>query len=284
MSTALPDLDADDIVRWDLPHHGSVAISVWRPVFDPCEERIEFDVGSYTNKRLVCVEGEALFGELAILKLVRQSGWDGAWLDTYHQHKRWQAMPHLATPIELPVEIEELLSRIRKRAGSEGGAFDVIAWMANSVAFLESKGPGDSLRSTQLNWIDAALTEGMPVDAFTLVEWTVAGEPGRGRGSSRARAPDSRAKPGGLPTKHQFATALPGAYREKLRRMEFTPAMDNTLRRVQRGLRTYPTRVGPIQARGLVTDSGTGLTEAGKGQIEYLDRFLEGGYPEELLQ
>jgi hypothetical protein len=38
---------------------------------------------TYRSKPLVAVEGEALFGELAILKCLQKFGFDGVWIDTF---------------------------------------------------------------------------------------------------------------------------------------------------------------------------------------------------------
>jgi hypothetical protein len=77
----------------------------------------------------------------------------------------------LSDPISIPREREGLLERIAERHGKRGGAWDVYVWREGEVAFLESKGPGDTLRQSQRGWLEAALAEGLDPTSFTLVEW-----------------------------------------------------------------------------------------------------------------
>jgi hypothetical protein len=140
-------------------------------MLDACDETIQFEVGSYTNKALVTVEGELLFGELAILRLAQKQGWDGVWLDTYHGDKKWRDMPHVSEPVSIPAARGDLLDRIRDRHGRRGGAWDVFVWKNDEVGFLEAKTVGDGIRPNQRTWLAAALAEGVPPSAFTIVDW-----------------------------------------------------------------------------------------------------------------
>jgi hypothetical protein len=56
---------------------------------------------------------------------------------------------------------------------------------------------------------------------------------------------------------------LTGLQRDLARRHDLSPVMVDTLARVKAGSHTYPTRVRPLIRRGLVTDNGRNLTEAG---------------------
>jgi hypothetical protein len=48
---------------------------------------------TYTTKPLVTFNGDAMFGELALVRWLEVDGWDAVWLDTFHGRKAWRAMP-----------------------------------------------------------------------------------------------------------------------------------------------------------------------------------------------
>jgi hypothetical protein len=80
---------------------------------------------AFGNKPLVEFEGEALYPELAILRLLQKHGFDGVWVDTYRS-KLWGAMS--AEQI-LPDHAREVYGRIlQARDGRPGGFWDVFAW------------------------------------------------------------------------------------------------------------------------------------------------------------
>lgn len=81
-------------------------------------------------------------------------------------------MPDAGPTVVIPPERQALLDRIRSRHGRGGGAWDVFAWRGDEIAFLEAKGPRDHLGPNQRTWFAAAIAEGLPPDAFTIVEWT----------------------------------------------------------------------------------------------------------------
>ena len=163
------------LMRFATADGGSVDVRRCHLEFQPYAERIEFDAGSYTNKSLVELDGQPLFGELAILRLAEKDGWEGVWLDTYHGGKKWRDMPHISDPVSIPEERQGLLDRIRERHGKRGGAWDVFVWKGDGVAFLESKRSSDSVRPNQRSWLSAALAEGLAPATFTMVEWTTTG-------------------------------------------------------------------------------------------------------------
>ena len=45
-------------------------------------------------KPLVSVDGDAMFGELAIVRWLEKDGWQAFWVDTYHRQQFWRVMPH----------------------------------------------------------------------------------------------------------------------------------------------------------------------------------------------
>ncbi len=150
----------------------SVSVPIYRFGVKRWPERIEFDIGSYTNKVLIEYEGDPLFCEIALVRIARSQGWDAAWIDTYHGNRRWSEMPERSEPIDLPPLQEDLLARIQQRHGKRGGCWDVIAWRGQESAFIESK-TTDRILENQRGWLKAALQEGVPPDAFANAEWTV---------------------------------------------------------------------------------------------------------------
>ena len=82
---------------------------------------------TYTSKPLVSVHGDAMFGELAILRWLEKDGWDGVWVDTFHGGKFWRAMPHTSSPVRLPPNAQSVVDRIKAANGvKSSGAFDVM--------------------------------------------------------------------------------------------------------------------------------------------------------------
>jgi hypothetical protein len=70
-----------------LPSGKSVSIDTWTVSFPPATPSYLPEgvlPQTYTNKPLVQVDHESLFGELAILRLLQKDGWDGVWVDTFH--------------------------------------------------------------------------------------------------------------------------------------------------------------------------------------------------------
>jgi hypothetical protein len=123
-----------------------------------------------TVKPLVNVEGESLFGELAILRTIQKDGWDGVWVDTFHQKKLRNSMPP-EEGIDLPDHAKRVYNSIVKENKGADGFFDVFAWKDDQYAFLEYKGKGDSLRKTQKTWIGAALRAGINLNQLFIVAY-----------------------------------------------------------------------------------------------------------------
>lgn len=127
-------------------------------------------VDTYGGKPIVILDGEPLFAELAILRLLRAVGWEGVWIDTY-RNKRRVGMDEYAS---LPPDQEALLQRIYQASGTRSGCFDVFCWREGAVLFAESKRKGyDSIRPTQVRWLSSALGIRLPVEAFLIVEWSL---------------------------------------------------------------------------------------------------------------
>ncbi|QQR86654.1 MAG: hypothetical protein IPJ76_00070 [Flavobacteriales bacterium] len=159
------------------------------PGFAVAVHRAEFtkaiaaeDVHTFGGKDLVLVDDRAQFAEVAILRAFEAEGWEGRWLETYGKPamkpalwREWKlegpaAQEHVS--IEVPWVIERLHAIAVANGNTYAGCWDVVAWKEGRLVFAESKKQKkDRLRGTQLRWLEAALTCGMTVEDFLMVEW-----------------------------------------------------------------------------------------------------------------
>lgn len=124
---------------------------------------------------MINYKGNAIFAELAILNLLKESGWEGVWVETYGGIHFLKDMPggwKLAkNSVSIPTEKEVLLQNIFKVAKTTA-CFDVFAWKDNDILFCESKHKGkDRLTKAQTKFIEGALSCGIPEDSLIIVEW-----------------------------------------------------------------------------------------------------------------
>ena len=130
---------------------------------------------TYGGKAVVEVDGEPLFAELAILRLLEADGWDGVWVDTYRRTFR-RGLPG-SPAAELPRQRRESFNAIVGENGGTRGCWDVFAWRGDVEVFAEAKRRGrDRMRPNQHRWLASALRAGVPVDAFGVVEWDLDGQ------------------------------------------------------------------------------------------------------------
>lgn len=166
-----------------------VQIPTWTVRFPPANpSRLPAGTlkSTYTTKPLVNVDGEPVFGELAIVRWLEKDGWHALWADTFHGRNFWRDMPHLSEPVEPPANVRSLYTRIAELKGSASGCFDVVAWKDGRVIWLEYKGPKDKPNRNEGLWIDAALRAGVRAEDLVFV-----GDTARGTGSAKeARGKD----------------------------------------------------------------------------------------------
>ena len=130
---------------------------------------VDFD--TYNHKPLIDGDGEPLFAELAVLRLLQHHGWQGVWADSYRRKFR-TVMPDRGEPATLPSAADEIYQRIKSKTGKRGGCWDIFTWKNGSFAFLELKRTKkDVIRLNQILWLQAALDTGISADSFLLVEW-----------------------------------------------------------------------------------------------------------------
>lgn len=174
-----------------LPSGTLVGIPKAEPRF--LEWQGEFTGDTYGDKPLLDVDGEPMFAELAILRHFQKDGWDGVWVDTFR--KKYRTAWGEASVVRLSGERLQLLKAINQRAGSAYGCFDVFCWKGDRIVFAESKRKlKDSIRETQLIWLEAAIQLGLEPDSFLIVEWSFSGSPGMS-GTSTQRAAQKRVAP-----------------------------------------------------------------------------------------
>ena len=119
--------------------------------------------------RIAGDRGELSCAEVEIVKRLRAAGWEAAWVQAFRCGRQtwaryirdWPDFP--ATVLRIPGE-----------AGHQGGHPDVIAWLGQRVIAIESKGPGDALKPSQVEWFAKALRAGIAPGDIGLVEWRAA--------------------------------------------------------------------------------------------------------------
>lgn len=134
-------------------------------------------VYSLGRKPALDLDGEPLYPELAILRLLERAGWRGAWVNAQRREFR-TGLPNRTAPIEFAAgPAAGLMHRMIKERGSFAGAPDVAADRRGTVLLAEAVrwGEGSSrLAAERLDWIAAALDHDVPVGCFLLVEWSIA--------------------------------------------------------------------------------------------------------------
>jgi len=138
---------------------------------------------------LIDLNGEHLFAEIAILRLLEAEGWSGRWVNTYSGRgevwkylTEWKDVPRAEQrnrPIE-EAEPRQLLARIAalNRPARYAGCWDIFAWRDSDVAFFECKRTApkstDQVKAEQENWLRSALYTGDPrlnLQSFCFVQW-----------------------------------------------------------------------------------------------------------------
>jgi hypothetical protein len=177
-ATISPDLPLDlkptHSVPTLLPSGLTLALLHCRPSFPKWKgPEPEFDFG---GKTFLDFEGQPVFAEIYILRLLERAGWEGVWVSSFGG-KLLRDTPtswKLENAINLPQS--EFTSLITTKAGKPGGCFDIFAWRGENVMFCELKRHSrDKLRESQRHWMDAALASGVPEASLLVVEWSLTG-------------------------------------------------------------------------------------------------------------
>lgn len=140
---------------------------------------------------MVELDGEHLFAELAVLRLLERDGWSGRWVNTYSgKGEVWKYLTHWSDvpraeqrsrPIE-DAEPRQLLARIASRGKARyRGCWDLFAWRDGEFAFVQTKRSAtpekEVVKPEQAAWLHTALvfadTE-LALDSFAVVHWDYA--------------------------------------------------------------------------------------------------------------
>ena len=138
---------------------------------------IPFDFG---RKPILDNDGEPVFAELAILRLFLNSGFDGVWVETYGGVHYLRSMPKnwslKSEHISIPTEKEDLLKRIWDKEKTRA-CFDVVIWKNDKIYFCEAKrSKKDRLTDAQKRFIEGALSLGISIESFLIIEWDFLGK------------------------------------------------------------------------------------------------------------
>jgi hypothetical protein len=121
------------------------------------------------NKVAVDYFGKGLYPEFAIVRRLERAGWSAAWRVNWHGAAFWTDIGKTGT---LPNWVQDQFSAIAGIAGA--GAWDVLAWKGDQLAFIESKQyRSDRLTLNQRRWLEVALGMGIPIDSFAVFEYIV---------------------------------------------------------------------------------------------------------------
>ena len=136
-------------------------------------------VYSFGHKSVLELDGEPLYPELAVLRLLERAGWRGAWVNAQRREFR-TGLPNVTAPVGFTVgPAAALLHRLIHERGSFAGAPDVAADRKGAVLLVEIMRWGDGggrLAADRLDWIAAALDHDVPSACFLCVEWTTAAD------------------------------------------------------------------------------------------------------------
>jgi hypothetical protein len=138
---------------------------------------------------MIDLDGEHLFAELAVLRLLEKDGWAGRWVNTYSGRgevwkylTEWKDVPRdeqRNRPLE-EAEPRQLLARIAgmNKPKRYAGCWDTFAWRGSDFAFMECKRTTpkakDLVTVEQEDWLRSALYVGDPrvtLRSFCFVQW-----------------------------------------------------------------------------------------------------------------
>jgi hypothetical protein len=148
------------------------------------------DLGKKTAA-MVELDGEHLFPELAILRLLERDGWEGRWVTTHGTSgevwkylTEWRDVPR-GEQTSRPIRDDSaraLIAAIADRTGNRfAGCWDVFAWRGGQYVFLEaqrrSAKAAGRVPASQEAWVRAALSlprTPLTSESFGLVQWEYA--------------------------------------------------------------------------------------------------------------
>ncbi|HEX7243802.1 MAG TPA: hypothetical protein VF263_26180 [Longimicrobiaceae bacterium] len=137
---------------------------------------------------MIDLDGEHLFAEMAVLRLLERDGWQGRWVVTQGGKgevskflTEWKDVPRAEQknrPIE-EAEPRQILARVAgmNKPARYTGCWDVFAWRGEDYLFVQTgrvAKSGAEVKKPQIEWLRAALYLGDPrlrVKSFCFVQW-----------------------------------------------------------------------------------------------------------------
>lgn len=117
--------------------------------------------------RVVGAAGELSCAGVEIVRRLRAAGWNAFWVSEFPcGERRWGA--ERAKSASLPPAVRALEAKIGM---GKAGRPDVVAWHGDTIGYVESKGPSDALKPTQIEWFRRAHEAGVPAENLVLVTW-----------------------------------------------------------------------------------------------------------------
>ena len=131
---------------------------------------------TYGKTPIVGLAGPQSCAEVELVVALRNAGWSAWWIDTFGQAPaRWQEF--ITVPASLPEPVRSAFlaidEAVARNGSAKGGRWDIVATNQAETLYLESKGAGDSIRPSQVAWLGAALTLGVPATAFGIANYVV---------------------------------------------------------------------------------------------------------------
>lgn len=166
-SIQLPHCISRSHRRFETPH-GFQRLPVYRLEFPIWQGRQPVE----TWRKPIVGPPARPFAELRIVETLAKQGWSAGWVYRPGRFLTGWEPRRLAS---FPAGATELHSRITSRAARPGGCWDVFGWRRGRPLFLEVKrrASGDTIRSSQWEWLNAAIKEGVPPSDFAVAEWTL---------------------------------------------------------------------------------------------------------------
>jgi hypothetical protein len=150
-----------------------VSVHSYRAEFNVSPDRSGMGLDrSYAAKRLVLVEKQAVFPEIACLSLFQHCGWHGVWSDQPHR-KYFDKMPTQSKGTSLDTFANQVITRIAENNGkSKAGCWDLVLWENRTLVFVAVAAEGETgLSEANARWLAASVRSGLSPSQFVIVSW-----------------------------------------------------------------------------------------------------------------
>ncbi len=165
-------LDPQGSLPFTLPSGRDVLIPVTKPVLVPSKVPNRWGYGKF--KPIVLLDGEDLFAEIALVKMLQKDGWSAVWVDCWRSkfHLDMPGTPNGTITFDDLSKVPSLKPHLNAFREFSGG-WDVLAWKDEKVLFCESKRTKkDKLKPNQFAWMEERLDEGARPSNFLIAEWS----------------------------------------------------------------------------------------------------------------